>query len=208
MKNCLTLFAFILSFAACIPPGKLNESLKISDSLSKSQDKLKSEMADSVASFKQKERVFKQRIIQLEDSISALVKACAEIQTQPDVNASFSNKPQHIIYFDFDKYTLVDSSFQVLSGVIDFLKRNDDYSCVLQGYTDLEGSPDYNLKLSENRVVSARNYLLSYGISANRITGSFFGKAFISIETRDREANWRNRRVEIFLTRKWKGKSY
>ena len=196
------LFSIILSFAACIPPGKLNESLALSNKMAKTQEKLKSALADSVLSYKQMEIQLKQRIEQLEDSITGLVKACAETKTQPDLNASFSNKPQHVIYFDFDKYTLVDSSVKVLSEVVDFLKRNDDYSCVLQGYTDIEGPQDYNLKLSENRVVSARNYLLSYGISANRITGSYFGKAFISIETRDREANWQNRRVEIFLTRK------
>ena len=202
MKNYIALFSIILSFAACIPPGKLNKSLELSNKMTKTQEKLKSALTDSVSSFKQKESALKQRIEDLEDSISAVVKACAESKTQPDTIASFSNKPQHIIYFDFDKYTLVDSSFKVLSAVVDFLQRNDDHSCVLQGYTDLEGTKDYNLKLSENRVVSARNYLLSYGISANRITGSFFGKAFFSIETRDREANWQNRRVEIFLIRK------
>ena len=202
MKNYITLIAIILSFGACIPPGKLNESLDLSNKMAKSQEKLKSDLADAVSSFRQKESTFKQRIKQLEDSISLVLKACAETKMQPDLNASFSNKPQHIIYFDFDSYNLIDSSFINLSIVVDFLKRNDDYNCVLQGYTDLEGPQDYNLKLSENRVISARNYLLSYGISANRITGSFFGKAFINIETKDREENSRNRRVEIFLVKK------
>ena len=202
MKYSLSLLTIILSFASCIPPGKFNETLVNANKLSNSLDLSKAEIADSVSAFKQRESAFKQQIKQLEDSLSVVVKACAESQMQAMVTASLSNKPNYLIYFDFDKYTLVDSSFKLLSEVIDFLQCNDDYSCVLQGYTDLEGSPDYNLKLSENRVVSARNYLLSYGISANRITGSFFGKAFISIETRDRDANWRNRRVEIFLVKK------
>ena len=199
MKSYPAFFAFVLSFTACIPPGKLNESLELSKKMTKSQDKLKSELADSLASFKMKERAYQQKLTQLEDSISLVLKACEESERKPDQIAELNNKPQHIIYFDFDKYSLVDSSFKVLTEVVDFLKRNENFNCVLHGYTDLEGPQEYNLKLSENRVLSSRNYLLSYGISANRITGSYFGKAFVNIGTRDRDANWRNRRVEIFL---------
>lgn len=200
MKKYLPLLFILLSFAACIPPGKLNESLVNANKLSKSLDLLKTGHADSVVLYKAKEKVFLQRIGQLEDSISLVVKACAETQRQPDTAASLGTRPQYVIYFDFDKYNLIDSSFKVLSEVVDFLKRNEDYSCVLQGYTDLEGPPEYNLKLSEKRVLSARGYLLSYSISSNRVTGSFFGKSFANVELKDRKANWRNRRVEIFLT--------
>lgn len=202
MRNFLIPLAIVFSFNACIPPGKLNESIERSNKLANSQDKLKSELSDSVKAYKQNEKAYRQRIIQLEDSISHVIKSCADSQTQPDKTTAYSNEPQHVIYFDFDKYNLIDSSFHILSTVVGFLKKNDDYNCVLQGYTDIEGPEEYNLKLSENRVASARNYMLSYGISANRITGSFFGKAFVRIETIDRDANWRNRRVEIFLTRK------
>ena len=91
MKNYITLIAIILSFGACIPPGKLNESLDLSNKMAKSQDKLKSDLADAVSSFRQKESTFKQRIKQLEDSISLVLKACAETKMQPDLNAPAYN---------------------------------------------------------------------------------------------------------------------
>lgn len=201
MKDFFT-YLLILSFASCIPPGKLTDSLEVSSKLTRNRDSLRSILADSLASFRLREIRFEQRLRQLDDSISVVVNACAESQTQSIVTATLSIRTDHVIYFDFDKFTLVDSSFNVLSNVVDFLQLHNDYSCILQGYTDLEGPQEYNLRLSEKRVYSARNYLLSYGISANRIMGSFFGEAFVHIQTRDRESNWRNRRVEIFLKRK------
>lgn len=43
--------------------------------------------------------------------------------------------------------------------------------------TDLEGDVDYNLKLSEKRAKVSTQYLMSYGIKANRISTDYFGKS-------------------------------
>lgn len=67
MINHIISFSFILPFTSCISPGKLNESLELTNKMAKRQDKLRFELADSVLSFKQTERASKQRIIQLED---------------------------------------------------------------------------------------------------------------------------------------------
>ncbi len=104
-----------------------------------------------------------------------------------------------VIYFEFDRYGLTQHSFRLLSRAVDFLKRNDDYRCELRGYTDLEGEPEYNDKLSDYRVRTARNYLISFGITSARITSKSFGMNNPSIYNTDRALTWMNRRVEILF---------
>jgi outer membrane protein OmpA-like peptidoglycan-associated protein len=109
---------------------------------------------------------------------------------------------QFIIYFDFDKFDLTSNSYQILSEVIEYLKRNDDQKVLLVGHTDLEGDVAYNVKLSENRIRTSRNYLMSYGIEAGRISTDFHGKSKPAIPTFDKSLAWKNRRVEIFIVKK------
>lgn len=109
---------------------------------------------------------------------------------------------QYIIYFDFDKYELTNNSFDILNDAVDYMKRNDNYSIQLIGHTDLEGNVEYNAKLSQNRVTTARNYLLSYGIDAALIKTSYYGKTKPAIPSFDKGLAWKNRRVEIFITKK------
>ena len=80
-----------------------------------------------------------------------------------------------IIYFD--KYSLTPKSNDVLSKVVAYLKKHPSYECVLFGHTDLEGSDQYNVKLSRNRVNAARMYLTQHGISPNRISTDYFGES-------------------------------
>jgi outer membrane protein OmpA-like peptidoglycan-associated protein len=109
---------------------------------------------------------------------------------------------QYIIYFDFDKYALTQNSYSILTDAIDYLKRNDAYNVVLVGHTDLEGDVPYNVKLSQNRVTTTKNYLMSYGIQPERISTSFQGKSKPAIPTYEKSLAWKNRRVEIFLVKK------
>jgi OOP family OmpA-OmpF porin len=109
---------------------------------------------------------------------------------------------RYIIYFDFDKFDLTDNSYKILTDLIDNMKRNDNLKAQLVGHTDLEGDVNYNLKLSENRIKTAKNYLMSYGIPAGRISTDFYGKSKPDVPTFDKALAWKNRRVEILLLKK------
>jgi outer membrane protein OmpA-like peptidoglycan-associated protein len=102
-----------------------------------------------------------------------------------------------IIYFDFDKYSLTPKSSNVLSQVVAYLKKHPSYECVLFGHTDLEGSDQYNIKLSRNRVNATRTYLTTHGISLRRISTDYFGERKPVISTMAKPLGWKNRRVEF-----------
>jgi hypothetical protein len=96
---------------------------------------------------------------------------------QQGVKRVIGDTVQFIIYFDFDKYDLTANSFAVLGEVLDYLRKNDDQKVLLVGHTDLEGDVQYNIRLSENRIKTTKNYLMSYGVEAGRIRTDFHGKS-------------------------------
>ncbi|MEY3376171.1 MAG: hypothetical protein RL463_476 [Bacteroidota bacterium] len=109
---------------------------------------------------------------------------------------------KYVIYFDFDNSNLVQASFNLLSEVNQFLRKNNNWECSMEGHTDLEGDPDYNVDLSVKRAKTAKQYLMSYGIKANKISTTGYGKSRPVIATFQEDLAWMNRRVEVLLVKK------
>ncbi len=101
------------------------------------------------------------------------------------------------IQFEFDSHVLLPSSYEELNKVVNYLLESRDISVHLSGHTDFIGSDEYNLKLSRARSRSVADYLISMGISADRITTYGFGKSRPLRTEKTDEARSINRRVEI-----------
>lgn len=101
------------------------------------------------------------------------------------------------VNFAFDKYELNPESYAVLDRVVSVLNENSDIEIVISGHTDDRGSNEYNRKLSENRVNTVYNYLLSNGINSSRIMKTWHGEE-IPVKENNTDINRAfNRRVEI-----------
>ena len=109
---------------------------------------------------------------------------------------------RYVIYFEFDDFKLSNDSYRLLREVEAFLKKNANWEVVMEGHTDLEGDVDYNLTLSEKRAKVGKQYLMSYGIKANKISTNYFGKSKPIVPTFEERLSWMNRRVEAILVRK------
>ena len=100
------------------------------------------------------------------------------------------------IYFAYDDASLDDAARGVLSKSGAKLLKNS-IKLEVQGHCDERGSVEYNLALGEKRANSAREYLVSYGIGANRLTTVSFGKER-PVDPGHDEAAWaRNRRAHF-----------
>ncbi len=101
------------------------------------------------------------------------------------------------VNFAFDKYDLNPESYPVLDRAVETLKQNPDMDIVISGYTDNYGTNEYNQKLSENRVKTVYDYLISNGIKSEKITKNWFGEEY-PIKDNNTDFNRAfNRRVEI-----------
>jgi outer membrane protein OmpA-like peptidoglycan-associated protein len=81
------------------------------------------------------------------------------------------------IFFDFGKHILTAESKEVLDGMCTTLKENQNLKLKIHGYTDGVGNATSNMELAGNRARSARNYLISKGIRADRMFLKVFGEA-------------------------------
>ena len=101
------------------------------------------------------------------------------------------------IFFDFDKATLRPESKTELERVYQLLKENPRMKVRVAGHTDSFGSDEYNQRLSEARAQAVYEYLVSRGISADRLSYVGYGETR-PIDTNDtEEGRQNNRRVEL-----------
>jgi len=73
------------------------------------------------------------------------------------------------IYFDYDKYDITPKAIEELSKVVFIMQKFPNIRIKIEAHTDSRGKDAYNLKLSDNRAKSTRDYVLSQGIDASRI---------------------------------------
>lgn len=103
------------------------------------------------------------------------------------------------IHFALDSAGISYASGEILNIVIRNLRAESSLSIVLIGHTDIRGSAEYNMALSQRRVRSVRQYLLNHGINPCRISVEAQGKSWpIRIGNYELDHSM-NRRVEMFF---------
>lgn len=120
-------------------------------------------------------------------------------ETEGNALINPANVEKYIIYFSFDHSYLEGESFNKLEQIATMMKADPKLNVTLNGYTDLKGSADYNMKLSSARALTCQDYLKSRGIDASRIRTEAFGKTRYVVGDLSKEQQWRNRRVEVYF---------
>ena len=80
------------------------------------------------------------------------------------------------VFFAYDSYSLTSSAQDTLSKQAKWLKANPSVTISVQGHADERGTREYNLALGDRRANAAKDYLMSQGISSNRLTTISYGK--------------------------------
>ena len=80
------------------------------------------------------------------------------------------------VFFAYDSYSLAASAQATLSKQAKWLKANPSIAIAIEGHADERGTREYNLALGERRANSAKDYLMTYGISSDRISVLSYGK--------------------------------
>ncbi|RCW92570.1 OmpA family protein [Winogradskyella arenosi] len=73
------------------------------------------------------------------------------------------------IFFDFDKWNIRTDAEYELENIVDVMRKHPDMVIKIESHTDSRGRDKYNLKLSDRRAKSTKDYLLSRDISPDRI---------------------------------------
>ena len=118
---------------------------------------------------------------------SLVLTACATqkkttSQTQGDVYTGtdsvkyLASGVKDRVFFATNETVLTTASRETLRKQAAWLRKNSEITIVLEGHADERGTREYNLALGERRANSAKDYLMTYGISSNRISVLSYGK--------------------------------
>jgi outer membrane protein OmpA-like peptidoglycan-associated protein len=104
------------------------------------------------------------------------------------------------VLFASNKSDLLPAAQLKLNEVADALTKQDSESkIVVEGHTDSQGGAIYNQDLSQRRAQTVRDYLVSRGMSADRVTAQGFGLSRPIADNTSPEGRANNRRVEIVV---------
>lgn len=104
------------------------------------------------------------------------------------------------IFFDFNSATLQEASYFTLDKQASFLTEAKDIRFEIEGHTDSIGGDAYNKDLSLRRAESVRQYLISKGIAADRLTSHGYGSEQPISDNESEEGRKMNRRVVFRIT--------
>ena len=98
------------------------------------------------------------------------------------------------VFFAYDSFALNSNAQDTLSKQVAWLKANGSVTIAIEGHADERGTREYNLALGDRRANAAKDFLMSQGISANRITTISFGKEKPVVNASNDKAWAQNRR--------------
>jgi peptidoglycan-associated lipoprotein len=109
-----------------------------------------------------------------------------------------ASSPLKDVLFDFDRYDLSSDARTILRGNSEWLKSNPSARVEIEGHCDDRGTNEYNLALGAKRAQSAREYLSTLGVAADRLSTISYGEE-IPVCKEQTESCWRQNRRARFV---------
>ena len=124
-----------------------------------------------------------------------------EVVVKKTVAAAEKNWILYGVNFEFNKSSLLPEAYPIMQHAVSILKENSDLKVEIQGYTDNIGSKEYNLKLSQKRAQTVKDYLVKNGIEGSRLTTVGFGESNPVGDNGTIIGRAENRRIEFNVTK-------
>ncbi|MBT8411378.1 MAG: peptidoglycan-associated lipoprotein Pal, partial [Octadecabacter sp.] len=96
--------------------------------------------------------------------------------SDPSSAAYFNQVIGDRVLFEVDQSTLTAAAQSVLGQQAQWLRTNPEFSAVIEGHADEQGTREYNLALGARRAASVQSYLISQGIAESRLRTISYGK--------------------------------
>lgn len=119
----------------------------------------------------------------------------------PDSNEYFAQNVGDRIFFDYNSSSLSGEAQATLERQANWLKQYGNVNAVVEGHCDERGTREYNLALGERRANAVKNYLVTLGVPAGRLSTISYGKERPAV-LGSNESSWaQNRRGVTVLSR-------
>ena len=103
-------------------------------------------------------------------------KMQSDVYTGSDTVEYLASGVKDRVFFATNKSTLTTASRDTLRKQAAWMRKNSKVTVTVEGHADERGTREYNLALGERRANSAKDYLMTYGVSGSRISVISYGK--------------------------------
>ena len=103
-------------------------------------------------------------------------KMQGDVYTGTDTIEYLASGVKDRVFFATNKSVLTTASRDTLRKQAAFMRKKKDLTFTIEGHADERGTREYNLALGERRANSVKDYLMTYGISSNRLSVVSYGK--------------------------------
>jgi peptidoglycan-associated lipoprotein len=120
--------------------------------------------------------------------------------SDPRSVAYFNQTVGDRVFFAVDQSVLTPDAQATLRAQAQWLNANPQYSAIIEGHADEQGTREYNLALGERRANAVREFLISQGVAGSRLRTISYGKER-PVQVCSNESCWRvNRRAVTVIT--------
>ena len=120
-------------------------------------------------------------------------------RTEAGKDESKSGGGLQTIFFDFDKFNIREDMRSIMKSNAEWLTSHPDLKVSIEGHADERGTNEYNLALGERRAKAANRYLISLGVSKNRLSTISYGEERSSCSEKNENCYSENRRAQFKL---------
>ena len=103
-------------------------------------------------------------------------QTAGDVYTGTDTVEYLASGVKDRVFFATNKSSLTSASRETLRKQATYLRKNKKLNVTIEGHADERGTREYNLALGERRANSAKDYLMTYGVSSDRIQVISYGK--------------------------------
>jgi peptidoglycan-associated lipoprotein len=132
--------------------------------------------------------------------VPAQPTAADDAATSRSIDDLNRNSPFKPVFFAVDSADLDEVGRTTASENAELMKKNPRWVITIEGHCDERGTAEYNLALGERRAIAVKTFLVSLGISPDRVRTISYGKEFPFDPGKTEEAMSRNRRGHFVIT--------
>lgn len=175
----------VMAFAGCsstTPPTNSEPSAATTTAAAKTDTKKKLESAKTN-----------------ESTTKAPASSSLDALQRGESTATPASSPLKDVYFDFDRYDLRADAREILKANSAWFKANPGAQVQIEGHADERGTTEYNVALGSRRAESVKDYLVTLGTSAERLSTISYGEEVPVCREQTEECWQKNRRVRFVV---------
>lgn len=144
---------------------------------------------------------------EIDDSLAAADVAMNNLGDNPDPRDVARALSIQVINFQVDEAIIPEVNKAVLDRAAKIITEVPDMKLMIVGHTDSQASDDYNMELSQERAQAVKDYLVSKGVDASKLSTKGMGESEPVADNATEQGRFRNRRIEFMVNDEMVGAS-